>query len=78
MTLRLQGRRGSRQHPHSPALPFLVLPLPPIPVQSVVLMSHLGRPDGMPNPKASMAPCLPILKVRGGARVASLSKVPAR
>jgi hypothetical protein len=77
MTLRLQGRRGPRQHLHSPALPSRS-PLPPIPVQSVVLMSHLGRPDGMPNPKASMAPCLPILKVRGGARAASLSKVPAR
>jgi len=29
---------------------------------SVILMSHLGRPDGQPNPKYSMRPILPILQ----------------
>jgi phosphoglycerate kinase len=33
------------------------------PMQSVVLMSHLGRPDGTASAKYSMAPCVPILKV---------------
>ena len=33
---------------------------------SVVLMSHLGRPDGSPNPKFSMAPVLPTLEARLG------------
>ncbi len=39
-------------------------------VQSVVLMSHLGRPDGSANPKYSMAPVLPILKVRAESNAA--------
>ena len=34
--------------------------------KSVVLMSHLGRPDGAPNPKFSMAPVLPTLQERLG------------
>lgn len=33
-------------------------------LQSVVLMSHLGRPDGIPKKEASMAPLVPLLKVR--------------
>src|SRR5690242_12402876 len=28
---------------------------------SLVLMSHLGRPDGKPNPKYSLAPCVEAL-----------------
>jgi phosphoglycerate kinase len=34
--------------------------------KSVVLMSHLGRPDGTPNPKFSMAPVLSTLQERLG------------
>lgn len=34
--------------------------------KSVVLMSHLGRPDGNPNEKFSMAPCVPLLKEKLG------------
>jgi len=30
--------------------------------KSVVLMSHLGRPDGTPNPKYSMKPVVPVLE----------------
>lgn len=30
--------------------------------KSVVLMSHLGRPDGTPNPKYSLAPVAEELK----------------
>ena len=29
--------------------------------KSVVLMSHLGRPDGLPKPDSSLAPIVPIL-----------------
>ena len=37
----------------------------------VVLMSHLGRPDGKPNPKYSLQPVVPELEKQlgGGARV---------
>ena len=31
-------------------------------VQCLVLMSHLGRPDGSPNPKYSLAPVAEELK----------------
>jgi phosphoglycerate kinase len=34
--------------------------------KSVVLMSHLGRPDGSPNPKFSMQPVVPTLAARLG------------
>ena len=27
-------------------------------------MSHMGRPDGSPNPKYSLNVCVPVLKVR--------------
>jgi len=33
-------------------------------VQSVVLMSHLGRPDGCRIEKYTLRPCVDILKVR--------------
>jgi phosphoglycerate kinase len=34
--------------------------------KSVVLMSHLGRPDGTASAKFSMAPCVPVLEKRLG------------
>jgi hypothetical protein len=34
--------------------------------KSVVLMSHLGRPDGAASAKFSMAPCVPVLAQRLG------------
>ncbi|CAK7242418.1 MAG: phosphoglycerate kinase [Sporothrix thermara] len=38
--------------------------------KTVVLMSHLGRPDGRPNPKYSLAPVVPELeKLLGGVNV---------
>lgn len=40
--------------------------------KSVVLMSHLGRPDGTPSPKYSLNVCLPVLKERLGKDVAFL------
>ena len=33
-------------------------------MQSVVLMSHLGRPDGLPNKKYTLEPCVEVVKVR--------------
>lgn len=41
--------------------------------KSVVLMSHLGRPDGVPNAKYSMAPCVPVLEAALGRKVTFLS-----
>lgn len=43
--------------------------------RSVVLMSHLGRPDGQRNEKYSLAPLVPVLesKLGGGRRVTFLS-----
>jgi phosphoglycerate kinase len=40
---------------------------------SVVLMSHLGRPDGKPNPEYSMAPVAKVLEQRLGKTVRFLS-----
>lgn len=40
--------------------------------KSVVLMSHLGRPDGAAQAKFSMAPCVPILAQRLGRPVTFL------
>ncbi len=38
--------------------------------KTVILMSHLGRPDGKPNPKYSLAPVVPELeKLLGGKKV---------
>ena len=38
--------------------------------KSVILMSHLGRPDGQANPKYSLKPVVPELeKLLGGAKV---------
>eukprot|EP00326_Haptolina_ericina_P014726 CAMPEP_0181194282 /NCGR_PEP_ID=MMETSP1096-20121128/14257_1 /TAXON_ID=156174 ORGANISM="Chrysochromulina ericina, Strain CCMP281" /NCGR_SAMPLE_ID=MMETSP1096 /ASSEMBLY_ACC=CAM_ASM_000453 /LENGTH=416 /DNA_ID=CAMNT_0023283781 /DNA_START=38 /DNA_END=1288 /DNA_ORIENTATION=- len=41
--------------------------------KSVVLMSHLGRPDGMKQPKYSMAPVVPVLEKIAGKPVTFLS-----
>jgi hypothetical protein len=38
-------------------------PPPPFPSQSVVLMSHLGRPDGRPLPEFTLAPVAACLQV---------------
>ena len=48
------------------------IPIRAFPSQSVVLMSHLGRPDGAANPKFSMAPVVPILRERLGRDVVFL------
>src|SRR5687768_4621625 len=37
--------------------------------KSVVLMSHLGRPDGKANKKYSMAPVVPVLEEKLGRKV---------
>lgn len=37
--------------------------------KSVILMSHLGRPDGKPNPKYSLQPVLPKLEELLGQKV---------
>jgi hypothetical protein len=44
--------------------PLRVARLPLLVVQSVVLMSHLGRPDGMPKPEFSLRPVAECLQVR--------------
>jgi len=41
---------------------------------SVVLMSHLGRPDGKPNPEYSMAPVAKVLEQKLGVPVRFLSE----
>jgi hypothetical protein len=38
-------------------------------LQSVVLMSHLGRPDGQPNPEYSLKPVADCLQVRATGEV---------
>jgi len=43
-------------------------------VQSVVLMSHLGRPDGCRIEKYTLRPCVDILKVRARTAVAAASR----
>jgi hypothetical protein len=56
-----------------PSVPHHLASRPPsttaraFPEQSVVLMSHLGRPDGTPNKKYTLAPCVDVVKVREGA-----------
>lgn len=37
--------------------------------KAVILMSHLGRPDGLPNPKFSLAPVVPELEKLLGKKV---------
>ena len=37
--------------------------------KAVILMSHLGRPDGKPNPKYSLRPVLPELEQQLGTKV---------
>ncbi len=60
--------------PRQPLLLLPTLPHPPLPnslaadalengAKSVVLMSHLGRPDGNANPKFTMKPCVAVLEV---------------
>src|SRR5271155_2155350 len=37
--------------------------------KAVILMSHLGRPDGLPNPKYSLRPVVPELEKLLGTKV---------
>lgn len=41
--------------------------------KNVVLMSHMGRPDGRPNKKYSLAPLIPILEAKLNTKVNFLS-----
>jgi phosphoglycerate kinase len=56
--------------------PARARPRPSLPpsalLQSVVLMSHLGRPDGNANPKFSMKPCVAVLEKALGRKVVFL------
>jgi hypothetical protein len=64
--LRMRVRRHTgRPAPSALLLLFLLRP------QSVVLMSHLGRPDGTPNKKYTLAPCVDVVKVRSASQPAA-------
>ena len=64
--LRGAADRASHLREH----PLTTLPPRPRPLQSVVLMSHMGRPDGTPNAKFSLGVCVPVLQERLGMPIA--------